>query len=132
MCFLAEDESLVSNSLGLVSNRPPTKLCSVAIFFKLGWSFRGSSAEFAYLGRFYLQYSLGFGVCLPGHILFTIQSWGWSLFTWACLIYNTVLGLEFVYLGRSYLQYSLGKKHKEESGHVQAMTYKYCHSFGFL
>ena len=64
--------------------------------------------EFVYLGRFYLQYSLGFGVCLPGQVLFTIQSWVWSLFTWAHLIYNTVLGLEFVYLGMSYLQYSLG------------------------
>ena len=120
------------NSLGLVSNRPPTKLCSVAInrpttklcsvainrpptkqcsvaiLFRLGWSFRGSGLEFVYLGRFYLQYSLGSGVCSPGHVLFTIQSWVWSLFTWARLIYNTVLGLEFVYLGMSYLQYSLG------------------------
>ena len=48
--------------------------------------------EFVHLGTSYLQYSLGFGVCLPGHVLFTIQSWVWSLFTWACLIYNTVLG----------------------------------------
>ena len=103
-------------------NRPPTKLCSVAILFRLGWSFRGSGLEFVYLGRFYLQYSLGSGVCSPGHVLFTIQSWVWSLFTWAPLIYNTVFSLEFVYLGMSYLQYSLGKKHKEESGHVQAMT----------
>ena len=88
--------------------------------------------EFVYLGTSYLQYSLGFEVCLPGHVLFTIQSSVWSLFTWARLIYNTVFSLEFVYLGTSYLQYSLGKKHKEESGHVQATTHKYCHSFGFL
>ena len=114
MCFLAEDESLVPNSLGLVSNRPPTKLCSVAILFRVGWSFKGSGLEFVYLGRFYLQYSLGSGVCLPGHVLFTIQSWVWSLFTWARLIYNTVLGLEFVYLGMLYLQYSLGKKHRNQ------------------